>query len=231
MANADIGPTGRVVADNVKRFRRAAGLTLRDVEGLLRQAGRPIHLTGLFRIEKCERRVDVDELAALALILGVTPTRLLSEYAAEDRLSTGQIEKHREGLDAFVQAAEAVISAGLPMRGVLTYGEMALIMAALEKRPDLQDMYARFFDVGEPIPSQLLPMALQSGEIRAEAAQRQRDRTAELEALLRAGDPRVEYHPGTGPGTDSYTFRPGRGKGEESQRDEQTGADPQGTAR
>lgn len=83
----DIGPTGRVVGANVQRFRRAAGYSLRQMEELLRAAGRPIRATGLLRMEKGERRVDVDELAVLAEVLGVTPTRLLTPDAPDDRLT------------------------------------------------------------------------------------------------------------------------------------------------
>ncbi len=203
---ASVGTAGRVVAHNVKRFRIAAGLSLRDLEALLRQAGRPIHLAGLFRIEKGERRVDIDELAALALLLGVTPTRLLVPDAAEDRLSTGDVERHREGLDVAAAAVRAVVDDGLPLRGVLDHVEMVLTLDALKGRPDLQDMYLRAFEVGDKVS--LLPLELQHRDVREAYARRHGERVAQLAARVAAGDPSVQYDPGTGPGTDRYTVTP-----------------------
>lgn len=73
------------VAHNVAELRSLRGLSLRDLSVRLRQLGRPILPSGLFKVESGERRVDTDDLVALAVALDVTPTRLLLPATAEDR--------------------------------------------------------------------------------------------------------------------------------------------------
>jgi len=65
------------VARNVKRLREAQHLTTRALQDLLTKLGRPIPASGITRIEQGSRRVDVDDLAALAIALGVRPDHLL----------------------------------------------------------------------------------------------------------------------------------------------------------
>lgn len=72
-----LGPTGRQVQGQIKRIREARGLSYRQLSDLLTEMGRPIPTLGLSRIEKGERRVDVDDLVALAGALRVNPSALL----------------------------------------------------------------------------------------------------------------------------------------------------------
>ncbi|MEA2202977.1 MAG: hypothetical protein QOI89_3690, partial [Solirubrobacteraceae bacterium] len=72
-----LGPTGAGVAQRVNELRHARKLTLRDLAGKLRELGRPIQLSALSKIEKGQRRVDTDDLVALALALGVSPDSIL----------------------------------------------------------------------------------------------------------------------------------------------------------
>jgi transcriptional regulator with XRE-family HTH domain len=72
------GPVGRSLAANIERLRQALGLSPRKLSAELDKAGRPIPPHSLARIARGERRVDVDELVALAKVLGVTPDVLLS---------------------------------------------------------------------------------------------------------------------------------------------------------
>lgn len=62
---------------NVRFLRQAHGLTYRELAVQLAKAGRPIPELGLSRLERGERRIDVDDLVALAQVLGVTPQELL----------------------------------------------------------------------------------------------------------------------------------------------------------
>lgn len=78
------GPTGTRVAANLRQLRRQRGLDLADVVDRLAQAGWPIGLNTLSKIERGQRRVDVDDLTALALALDVTPNRLLLGATADD---------------------------------------------------------------------------------------------------------------------------------------------------
>lgn len=71
------GPVAHRVATNVKSIRTARRMTLDDLARRLRDLGYPILKSGLSKIESGERRVDVDDLMALAIALKVTPNRLL----------------------------------------------------------------------------------------------------------------------------------------------------------
>ncbi|MBN6192071.1 helix-turn-helix transcriptional regulator [Aneurinibacillus sp. BA2021] len=70
-----LGPTGSVVAENVKRKR--GSMQYKELAERLAEVGRPIPALGLRRIEAGERRVDVDDLMALAVVFGVSPLTLL----------------------------------------------------------------------------------------------------------------------------------------------------------
>ncbi|HZN80480.1 MAG TPA: helix-turn-helix transcriptional regulator [Mycobacterium sp.] len=73
----EIGPTGETVRANVARVRNRQGLTLRDVADRLAGIGRPMAHNTVSEIERGARRVDVDDLMALAVALGVSPVTLL----------------------------------------------------------------------------------------------------------------------------------------------------------
>lgn len=72
-----LGPMGENVRANVQRIRTGAGMSYRELSDRLSVAGRPIPTLGLSRLENGERRVDVDDLVALALALSVSPATLL----------------------------------------------------------------------------------------------------------------------------------------------------------
>lgn len=72
-----IGAAGINVASNLKRLRQRAGLDLRGLSARLRGSGHLISASGLSKIENMERRVDVDDLVALAVALDVSPLALL----------------------------------------------------------------------------------------------------------------------------------------------------------
>lgn len=74
---SELGPTALVVAANVRRHRERMGLGFAQLSREISNAGRDIPPLGLGRIESGERRVDVDELTALAAAFGVSPATLL----------------------------------------------------------------------------------------------------------------------------------------------------------
>lgn len=74
---AQYGPTAATVAENVKRLRDRRGLSIYQLSALLREAGRPITPAAVGKIERQQRQVTVDDLAALAVIFGVSPSSLL----------------------------------------------------------------------------------------------------------------------------------------------------------
>jgi transcriptional regulator with XRE-family HTH domain len=70
-----LGPSGRRVAANLKQLR--GRVPVRELSARLAKVGRPILPSGVTKIEQGSRRVDADDLVALALVLDVTPNRLL----------------------------------------------------------------------------------------------------------------------------------------------------------
>lgn len=72
-----LGPVGQYVLRNLKRVREDHGLTYVQLAERLKLIGRPIPTLGLSRIENGNRRVDVDDLVALAIVLEVSPATLL----------------------------------------------------------------------------------------------------------------------------------------------------------
>jgi hypothetical protein len=65
------------VAANIRRIRRACEVTTAVLSQRLAGLGHPIADTGITKTEKGDRRVDVDDLVAISLALGVTPNTLL----------------------------------------------------------------------------------------------------------------------------------------------------------
>ncbi len=78
------GPASSRVQNNLKELRKAAGLTLDQLADRMADVGRPVLPSGLSKIEQGDRRVDVDDLVALAVALGVNVNRLLLSDVAED---------------------------------------------------------------------------------------------------------------------------------------------------
>lgn len=72
-----LGPTGLTAAANIKRLREEQRLTYVELSHTLSELGRPIPTLGLSRIESGQRRVDADDLMAIASALGVAPNILL----------------------------------------------------------------------------------------------------------------------------------------------------------
>jgi transcriptional regulator with XRE-family HTH domain len=69
---------------NLVEIRKLRRLTTNALSERLSMAGQPIHANGITRIEKGGRRVDTDDLVALALALGTTPNRLLLPNTAPE---------------------------------------------------------------------------------------------------------------------------------------------------
>ncbi|MFC8274930.1 helix-turn-helix domain-containing protein [Streptomyces sp. NPDC057271] len=78
-----LGPTGETVRANVTRLRESQKLTYVELAGRLNDIDRPIPVLGLRRIERGERRVDADDLVALAVVFGVNPSALLLPFTVE----------------------------------------------------------------------------------------------------------------------------------------------------
>lgn len=87
-----VGPTAKTVGFNVKRLRGELGETQADLAARLKANGHPIPVASIGRIEGGQRRVEVDDLTALAVALGVSPLALLlpnTRSAREEVQTTG----------------------------------------------------------------------------------------------------------------------------------------------
>jgi transcriptional regulator with XRE-family HTH domain len=89
----ELGTVGWAVARNVKALREARGLTQTDVSDRMRVIGRPLLPTGVLKVEQGSRRVDVDDLVALALALDATPNDLLGPLDERDRSALHMVER------------------------------------------------------------------------------------------------------------------------------------------
>ena len=72
-----LGVTSSMVATNVTVARMAAGMDLVDLSERLGSLGWPMSISSLSRLESGVRRIDVDDLVALAHALGTNPSALL----------------------------------------------------------------------------------------------------------------------------------------------------------
>lgn len=72
-----LGPTGVIAARRVRELREVHRWTYKELADRLGAIGRPIPPLGLRRIEAEDRRIDADDLVALAVTFGVNPSALL----------------------------------------------------------------------------------------------------------------------------------------------------------
>jgi transcriptional regulator with XRE-family HTH domain len=118
-----LGPTGETVRANIQRLRAGQNLGYTKLARILEEIGRPIPELGLRRIESGDRRVDVDDLMALAVALDVSPISLLMPQVDEpvqEIAVTGVETKVRADklwlwLSASVSGAWAPLTALSPM--------------------------------------------------------------------------------------------------------------------
>lgn len=82
-----VGPAGRRAAASLRQLRDGRRLTTAQLSALLSRLGRPILATGITKTEGGDRRIDVDDLIALAVALDTTPNRLLLPGSASDNES------------------------------------------------------------------------------------------------------------------------------------------------
>jgi transcriptional regulator with XRE-family HTH domain len=104
----ELGEVGHTVAAQVHQIRERRRLSLQALSQRLAQLGRPILPSGLSKLEAGTRRVDVDDLVALADALETTPSVLLQ--ASETDIE----QKYEEAVDALTTIRAAFTdSAGL----------------------------------------------------------------------------------------------------------------------
>lgn len=80
------GDLSAQIAGTIRRIREGRRLPYTELADRLAKIGRPIPVLGLRRIEKGERRVDVDELVALAQALEVPAIRLIFPIGQDEQV-------------------------------------------------------------------------------------------------------------------------------------------------
>lgn len=83
-AGRPVGATGTAARKNIRRIRDARGISAAWLSEQLNDLGRPIPPLGISRIENGQRRIDVDDLMAIAVALGVSPATLLMPLRNDD---------------------------------------------------------------------------------------------------------------------------------------------------
>lgn len=109
-----IGPVGRQVIANIERLRKDRHLSLAALSERLAEAGRPIGDTILHRQSQGKRRVDTDDLVALAAVLGTTPAALLAPpgtIVAEDHPAVCAARRLADRLAALITAGDPAAAA------------------------------------------------------------------------------------------------------------------------
>ncbi|WP_262015647.1 helix-turn-helix domain-containing protein [Micromonospora sp. Mcm103] len=71
-----LGPLAANVAASIRRIRTQRRMTYTEMVKRLTDIGHPLPILALRRIERGERRVDVDELVAIARVLDAEPWNL-----------------------------------------------------------------------------------------------------------------------------------------------------------
>ena len=102
------GHAGRNVAANVERLRTARRLSLRDLSERLGSAGHPMLTSTVHAIVQGKRRIDADDLVALAGALGVTPADLLQP----DATATAELHPALREARNLVTRLEQMLTAG-----------------------------------------------------------------------------------------------------------------------
>ena len=136
------GPTSVRTAANLKQIRQERGVSYAELARRLRTLLHPILDTGIMKIEKGERRVDVDDLVALALALGVTPNRLILPGVTPADMAIGYMLTPAVAGNpvALWQWAQGERHPGIPTEGAHSWlggGENPDLTFALDNRPYL----------------------------------------------------------------------------------------------
>ncbi|WP_055629469.1 helix-turn-helix domain-containing protein [Streptomyces hirsutus] len=81
-SSLEIGPAGIRVARTIEILRTERGLAQRELAARVTALGRPMSNTMLSRVERAQRRCDIDDLVVIAEALLVSPLVLLQGPSA-----------------------------------------------------------------------------------------------------------------------------------------------------
>ena len=134
-SGADVGPLGQVFAREVRRRRELHGLSQTDLAVQLRDRyGLKFHQATVDRVEKAQRPCRLDEVYALAQVLGSTVDDMLADWSHAD-------DAFRELTNIGMRAHETEfrISMGIQQELAAIDGERERVLAGLARSGDSTD--------------------------------------------------------------------------------------------
>lgn len=139
------GPTAKRVAENVLAWRKARQLQQKDLSAKLGEIGRPMLPTVISKVERGERRIDVDDLVALAVALDVSPLVLLLPRTGDGQAAV----LLTEGVEASAAAAWEWADGDKPLTRSENDPYGHALRFRLDSRPewDRDPLRARYNDV------------------------------------------------------------------------------------
>ena len=131
-SGADVGPLGQTFAREVRRLRELRGLSQTDLAVQLReQYGLKFHQATIDRVEKAQRPCRLDEVYALAEVLGSTVDDMLADWSNAD-------DAFREltNIARRAQETEFRISMGIHQELATIDGDRERVVAGLARSSD-----------------------------------------------------------------------------------------------
>lgn len=77
------GATSACVSENIELIRKGRGMSQAQLANQMTKVGRPMLDTAVSKMERGTRRIDVDDLVALAAAFGIRPEQLLVPWKCE----------------------------------------------------------------------------------------------------------------------------------------------------
>lgn len=132
-SGADIGPLGRSFAREVRRRRELRGLSQTDLAYQLReQYGLKFHQATIDRVEKAVRPCRLDEVFAIAEVLGSSLDDMLNDWSTTERAW-----RQLAGIALRAREAEARIALAVQQNLETVQGDRQRLLAGLEQRGEL----------------------------------------------------------------------------------------------
>lgn len=131
---ADVGPLGRVFASQVRSRREHRGLSQTDLAVQLRDGyGLKFHQATIDRVEKGQRPCRLDEVYAIAEVLGTTVDDMLDDWSSNDRAW-----RQLAGIALRAREAEARIALVVQQNLEAIQGDRERVLTGLARRGDAE---------------------------------------------------------------------------------------------
>ena len=133
-AGADVGPLGRVFASQIRSRRELRGLSQTDLAVRLRDGyGLKFHQATIDRDEKGQRPCRLDEVYAIAEVLGTTVDDMLDDWSSNDRAW-----RQLAGIALRAREAEARIALVVQQSLETIQGDRERVVNGLARRGDTE---------------------------------------------------------------------------------------------